>query len=444
MHFSRTALLVIALIVLASLPLCLAEDRPLVVAQEWVTEQITKLDADTLQDRTTAERTLLAAGPDVLPFLPAPELLPNTAVRQAVRRIRLRLEEAKARESVKASTVTINGSLPLKDILKQITEQTGNRLDTTKLPKELLERSVPVEIGNIYFWHTLDIIGEYCGFERENLTAGNESSPAVRLVPARAESRHRDGIVKGAFLIDAHSLQFKPRVGVADRQLLRVPIRISPEPRVRPLFLKVAGADFSIVTPKLEKLPPFNPDAKLELPLGEAGTEISFNMDFDVPKPFDEKRVTLDGKVTMTVAAASEEFRFSDLTKDAGAAKRRGGVTVTLNEIDFQPEKQDPDRKTARFRITVHYDTGGPAFESHRTWMFHNQVYLEDAKGQKLERSSNFHTALQTDGGVTVEYDFENLTGGPGEYKFMYIAPTLIINVPVSFEFENLLVPQSQ
>jgi hypothetical protein len=272
----------------------------------------------------------------------------------------------------------------------------------------------------------------------------NQANSALRLIEDRAGNQVQESTTGGPFLIEAHSLQVKPRVGVADQQLLRVPIHLSAEPRVRPLFLKVEGEDFAILTPKSEKLPAFNPDARLELPLGEAGTEISFNMDFAVPKPFAVEGVSLDGKVTMTVAAGSEEFRFGDLTKDAGAAKRRGGVTVTLNEIDFQPDDKHPNRNAARFRITVHYDTGGPAFESHRTWMFHNHVYLEDAKGQKLERASDFHTALQTDGGVTVEYEFENLTGGPGDYKFVYIAPTLIINVPVSFEFENLLVPQSQ
>ncbi len=414
------------------------------IQKEWVAEQVQKLDADTLQERTQAERALLEAGPDVLPFLPAPELLPNAAVRQAVRRIRLRLEEAKARESVKGSTVTIKGTLPLKDILKQITEQTGNQLDASQLPAEMLERSIELELGNISIWGTLDILGDEYGFGWKFTKAPNEASPKLRLIPGETESPFVESTMREAFLLRAHALKFRPRFGVADQQLLRIPIHLSAEPRLRPLFLKVEGADFSILTPKRESVPSFNPAAKLELPLGEDGTDIAFDMDFEVPKSFREEAVNLTGKATVTVAAGSEEFAFTDLAKDVGAAKRRGGVTVTLHEIEFQPDKKNTDRKAARFRITVHYDTGGPAFESHRTWMFHNRVYLEDAKGQEMERASDFHTALQTDGGVTVEYKFENLPGGLGDYKFVYVAPTLIINVPIAFEFENLPVPKRE
>jgi hypothetical protein len=308
----------------------------------------------------------------------------------------------------------------------------------------MLERSTELDIGDVRFWNALAIVGVEYGFQWETPTAQSQASSTLRLIADRQENQSQESTTSGPFLIETHSLQFKPRVGVPDQQLLRVPIRLSAEPRIRPLFLNVEGADFSILPPNSEKLPSFNPDSKLELPLGEAGSEIAFNMDFSVPKPFEEEGVNLNGKVTMTVAAGSEEFRFSDLAKDSGAAKRRGGVTVTLNEIDFEPDKKNQNRKAARFRITVHYDTGGPAFESHRTWMFHNHVYLEDAKGQTMERSSGFRTALQTDGGVTVDYMFENLTGEARDYEFVYIAPTLIINVPLSFEFESLRVPKSQ
>lgn len=442
MHASRILTMAFATLMLSSAQVT-AQDRPLAASQQWVMEQIAKLDADTLQQRAVAERSLLEAGPDVLPFLPAPELLPNAAVRQTVRRIRLRLEEAKARDSVKASTVTTKGSmLPLKDILRVISEQTGNEFDITELPAEMLEKTYNLETDSISFWELLNSLAVAFEFDWASRNSTNQFGQTLRLIPSKERTQSLKENLDQAFLVEVDPLQLRPRFGVDDQQLLRVPIRLTAEPRLRPLFLKVEGKDFSAVAGE-QNLSPFNPTAKMDLPLGEVGTEIAFNMDFEVPKPFDEEAVSFSGKATLTVAAGSEEFRFSDLTKDAGAAKRRGGVTVTLNEIDFQPDSQNTNRKAARFRITVHYDTGGPAFESHRTWMFHNHVYLEDAKGESLTHNGDFHTALQTDGGVTVDYTFENLTGDTGDYKFVYVAPTLIINVPVSFEFKSLRVPKS-
>ena len=66
---------------------------PDAAAVERLVEQ---LDAGTLVERRSAELKLLKLGPDVLPLLPAPELLPNASVREAVRRIRIRLERDQA------------------------------------------------------------------------------------------------------------------------------------------------------------------------------------------------------------------------------------------------------------------------------------------------------------------------------------------------------------
>jgi hypothetical protein len=307
----------------------------------------------------------------------------------------------------------------------------------------MLERSRTLEIETS-FWQALDVIGDEFGFQTNASPILKTDSAAVVLTPSKAGSEPPRGRFNQAFLVEADSLKLRPRFGDPDQQLLRVPLRITAEPRLRPLFLKLVGTDFSAQTEGNVTLPPFSPAAKLELPLGEEGTETAFPMDFLVPQPFAEPAIDLTGKVTLTVAAGSEEITFRDLTKDTGASRRRGGVTVTLNEIAFQPDKKHADRQSATFRITVHYDTGGPAFESHRTWMFHNQVYLEDAHGLKVDRNSDFHTALQTDGGVIVEYNFDNLPGQAGDYQFVYVAPTLIINVPVSFEFKSLKVPKAQ
>ncbi len=420
------------------------QELPASERKQWVAEKIADLNADTLSERAMAERALLQAGPELLPLLPPPELLPNVAVRQAVREIRLRLEEAKARDSVKTSVVTIKGKLPLKDIFKQITRQTGNPIDAGQLPAKMLDQTSVIEKRTLPFWEMLELLGSEFKFQIGRPEAKNAEPPAVRLIPADAKSRPVAETTSGAFRVEVQALQLRPRFGVPSQQLLRVPLRLSAEPRLRPLFLTLAGKDFSARTAKGIPLPAFNPDAKLELPLGEEGTETAFQMDFQVPKPFTEKAVQFTGKATLTVAADAEEIAFRDLKNDAGAARRKGGVTVTLNEITFQPDEKLPSQNTAQFRITVHYDTGGPAFESHRTWMFHNLVYLEDAQGRRVQRSGDFRTDLRTDGGVIVEYHFDHLAGNQGDYKFVYVAPTLIINVPVSFDFKNLPTPQPQ
>lgn len=408
----------------------------------WVSEQIQDLNADSLRERFQAERSLLKAGPEILPLLPAPELLPNAAVRQAVRRIRLKLEEAKARASVKPSRVTLDKTAPLSDVLEDIQQQTGNTIDAKELTAESRGQPVVLKVTDEPFWDVMDQLATKAEFRLESQADAGTEQSALHLLPAAPLGSYSVKQNVGAFRIEVAPLKLRPRFGDPHHQLLRVPLRLATEPRLRPLFLKLIAKDYSVRTKQGHELIPFDLNAKLELPLGEGGNETSFHMDFLVNDPFQESAVKLSGKAVVTVAADSEEIEFSNLPKAAGTARRRGGVTVTLNEITFKADESNPKQQTAKVRVTVNYDTGGPAFETHRSWIFHNRVFLEDAEGRRVERNSDFHTALQTDGGVIVEYNFDKLTEKAGDYSFTYVAPTLIINVPVEFSFAKLSAPK--
>src|SRR5262245_30969960 len=113
-----------------------AEDRAPASGKD-LPQQVRKLlrdlDADERAVRVNAERELLDLGPEILPLLPAPELLKSAGVRGAVAQIRITLERRKARESVLPSRVTLEGKLPLKQVLQGISQQTGNSLDANTL-----------------------------------------------------------------------------------------------------------------------------------------------------------------------------------------------------------------------------------------------------------------------------------------------------------------------
>src|SRR5262249_22720000 len=94
-------------------------------------------------------------------------------------------------------------------------------------------------------------------------------------------------------------------------------------------------------------------------------------------------------------------------------------------------------KQSASVKITVSYETGGPAFESHRTWVYHNAAWLED--GERRVPFSDFDTLLQGDGSVQLEYHFSDLPRRDG-LKFVYEAPTLLLDVPFDLEFSDVQV----
>ena len=403
---------------------------------------IKQLDADTLKTRSRAERALLKLGPKILPLLPPPERLPHLSSREAVRRIRIRLQRAKARQSVLPARVTLKATLPLTDLLKAVSSQSQNRIELAGVPRDVREQTWKVDYQEQLFWAVMDDLVQRAKLQYRDV-AGSEHLT----LEMRHEQSQPDEIAvvhSGVFRVAVNSVELRPLHGAAgrDARLLRIRLSLTTEPRLRPLFLKFAAKRFMARSPAGDVLEPFVPDEAHPHDFGEGGGQLKFSLNYKVPKSVRLTYVVLQAKVPTKTAAGEEKITFRNLADAEGVARRRGGVTVTLQEVKFRQTNQQEHQ--ARIGVAISYDVGGPAFESHRTWIFHNKAYLETKNGRRVEPAGGFKTNLQTDGAVAVEYHFKRLKRDPLEYRFVYVAPTLIIDVPVAFEFRKIPVPTSR
>lgn len=410
-----------------------------------VGELLQQLDAPTRSARASAERSLLALGSGILKVLPAPELLPSLAVREAVNRIRGELERRHAQESVLASRVTLNGRKPLSAWLEEIREQSRNRVTVHDVGPELLERLQEFMIDRLPFWEALDGLSAKAGIE----LALEQTAGELRLTAARAGDGNRREPVSysGPFRIQVNRVQTRRLFGDEQTRLVRCQLQLLVEPRLRPLFLQYNTADLSAETadpqstgqPALPILP-LSPSASYELPLSGGG-RIPIQLDFRLPSKSKSQSMELKGTLRATMAADSEEIRFTRLgamseRRGGPVARRRGGVTATLQRVLIRPG--EADGRDLLLKVALTYDEGGPAFESHRSWMLHNRVFLESPEGKPVELNGGFETTLQSDGGVALEYRFLGLPGNARDYTFVYVAPTAIIDVPIEFQFDAL------
>jgi hypothetical protein len=419
-----------------------AEKSPAV--DQEVRRLVGDLGGETRNERAAAEKRLLELGPTVLPHLPAAELLPSNSVREAVRRIRLELERRQARESILPARVTLAGQHSLAETLAEITRQTGNVVDGRSLPAELRESPVELKAAAVPFWQVVDDLSDRLKFRYEydvGLRGLKLIAPAGRPAPAPARG------YAGAFRIEAPLALRMPRqapvrvganVFTLPRNPLRVTLRVRPEPRLRPLFLQFAMSEITARTAGNRELAPLSPDASYDLSLAEGANQSPIQLDYVVPDGVEISPLTLKGKMHCTTAAGNERFRFTGLDKTSDpkvgtVSRRRGGVTVSLNRVRH-------DKRELRIQITVAYETGGPAFESHRTWFLHNDVYLEDSAGKRFRLNGGSETVQQGEGTLGIEYRFVELPDPLPDYAFVYIAPTLIVDVPIEFEIESVPV----
>lgn len=409
-----------------------------------------ELAGENRAQRLDAERRLLALGPQVLPHLPAPELLPSNSVREVVRRIRLELERASAVNSVRPSRVTLDGTESLEDALAAITRQTGNLVEGRFLPAEMLQQKIGLEAKAVPFWQALDGLTSRLDLRYEF----DAERRGLKLLPSDVVNRSREASAcyAGAFRVEALAAtrvqpargQGKDQKSAPRRDLVRFTLLVKPEPRLRPLFLQFAAKDITVQSQDKVDLSPLTPEANVELALNEGAGQSRVQMDYVIPPSITVSAVDVSGKLQCTTAAGNEVIRFTELTKladgrEVNIARRRGGVTVALNRVSVLHEAGGT-KKALLIRIAVSYDTGGPAFETHRSWMLHNEVYLEDPAGKRLSLNGGSETTQQGNDGLGITYRFVGLPDPLPEYSLVYVAPTMIVDVPIEFQIQAVPV----
>ncbi|HEY0985085.1 MAG TPA: hypothetical protein VGE80_23325 [Schlesneria sp.] len=411
-----------------------AQERP--TTKATVDELLGRLDAPTLSERSQAERQILDLGPQVLQQLPIPELIESVSARESIRRIRLQLERRAARESSRAARVTLEGDFSLEQLLQQIQMQTGNRLTLNKSAAAVQRHNRKVVWNQVSFWEALD---QLCEWEQVRWRFAEEDS-AITIELPEAESTRTSVLQRsGPFRLAIDTVERRPVVGEQGQQLIRVRGQLSIEPRLRPLFLAMAAADVVATADTDRLLAAWNPDARYEHPAGDGGRQIPVQWDYSLREPLSVSELSLQGRIHCQIAASTERIVFDRTSMVKGTVRRRGGVSVRLKDVEF--DSTPPAGVNAEIDIAVTYDSGGPAFESHRTWIFHNEVYLETREGVRTSFTS-FETTQQSDGAVGVTYYWTALADPRDQYRFVYEAPTLIINVPVDIDLRKIPVPK--
>jgi hypothetical protein len=400
-----------------------AEDELRVVVDRWIAQ----LESPVLAERRRAERELLDLGPSILRWLPPRELLPGPASRDAVQRLRIQLQQQAARESARPSRVRLGGAHSLEAFAAEVTRQTGNSLRLAADLPESATSALEWTLENATFWEAVDAMSERWDVAVAPLPERNGLMVTKRTGDRSEKSVCRAGVLRA----EVASVSRQSVEGDASRVLVRMEGALAFEPRLRPLFVHFRAGDFTAET-KGKPLAAWNPQARYELPTA-GGTTVRW--DFVAPAEEEVATVSLRGKLLVQLAAATEAIRFDRLTARTEVLRRRGGVTVRLHESRFTEE--DDGVRTATVRITVSYDAGGPAFESHRTWVYHNAAWLEDA-GRRYP-VGDFDALLQTDGSVQLEYRFRNVPAAES-LAFVYEAPTLLLDVPFEVEFRDLTV----
>jgi hypothetical protein len=378
----------------------------------------------------------------VLAELPDPATLEAPAA-DAVRRIRTDLQRAQAQAALQAGPVTLRGGMSLADALQAMSEQTGNGIDASQLPEPVRMRQVSVEFEGATFWEAVseierqaDVVAT-CDPHEETvvLRATTDVAP-----PPLASTND------GPFRISVLRVREQMDFVNPDRRLLRSVLEVMVEPRLRPLFLHVSDGDIRVTAADdsddadddndadapAEAFSPLSPTAKREIPLDRPGP---IRITHDVVLPQGNlapmlQAVDIAGRFEIELAAGEERFEFRHLDEQGRITRRHGGVSVTLESLTHDDEVVD-------LQLRLRYDADGPSFESHRSWVFHNEAWLSTGENERLE-PADFETLSEGEGGAQLRYRFAGIDGISAATQLNYTAPTLFTRVPITFSLQNV------
>lgn len=423
----QSLLLVTGLLVAQSAP---APDEGLAAE---VRRLVRQLDAPQLAQREAAEKALLKLGPQVLDLLPPIESRTPAEVAQRVGRLRQRLQTQLAESAARVSKVTLEqDQIPLSKALAAIEKQTGNKIVDTRADRgaAAADPEIRVELQSVPFWRALDEVLDEA--EMDVYLYGEEK--ALRIVPRPEGHGPRAGraAYAGPFRIEPIRIYADCDLRQQANRSLGVILELTWEPRLAPISLQARLADLSAVDNRGEPISIDTQGAELEVPIEPDALAKELKVPLALPSREAKKIASLKGRFTALLPGKTETFRFSKLPEAKDVQQRAAGVTVTLEQVR-------KNNRSWEIRVMVRFDEANEALQSHRGWIFDNEVYLEGPEGKRV-KPGVFETIRQTKNEVGVAYLFRSEL--PLEqYSLVYKTAGLILPVPLEFELRDIELP---
>lgn len=396
---------------------------------------VKQLDANQQAQRDAAEKELVALGADVLPLLPTVSNRTPAEVRNRLARVRGALLKLAVEAATKPAAVTLEGEMLASEALNKIAEQTGNQFIDyrDRFNEEKSDPKIKVSLDKVTFWKAVDTVLDAANFSLYDYD--NESAAlAYKNRDENAIKRIGTAAYAGLFRLEPNRIESSRNLKNTTSTSLRLTLDVAWEPRVRPIVIQQPLADVEAKDEKGEALTLDGTQGEIEV--GVEGTNAGVELDFPLNLPARSVKsiASLKGKLMATVLGRVETFEFADLDKIKNSEQERGGATVSVEQCQKNGEIYDVEMR-------VRFDKAANALESHRGWIQHNESYLIDAKGNRIEQAGlELILAAENEVGMSYKFDLGDAKSLAG-YKFVYKTPAAIIRIPVEFELTGIDLP---
>ncbi|MBV9124162.1 MAG: hypothetical protein JO112_12460 [Planctomycetes bacterium] len=322
-----------------------------------------------------------------------------------------------------------NPSLPLSQVLAELTRQTGIAVADRRQNREKDPR-LNLDLNRATFWQALDAV--------------------ARQANLRLSLYEKDGhlaLREGPYLVCPLSSQGPFRVAVKRLDLIRdwetaghfgtAHLEIAWEPTLQPLFFQTRPDALVVQGAPGQVLKVVDSSSGLESVAGRSAVEVPVRL--EAPPRTTPGLTLLQGSFSLVGPTTMLTFTLDDLAAVKGGQpnlqKTQEGVTLKVRGLSTGPDGWIVS-------LVLTYPAEGPEFESFESWLANNEISLEKKGTRQRVSTTQYEIEEQVDHRAAITYYFnQSDLGRPGDWKLVYRTPGAIVRVPVRFEFKDLPLP---
>jgi hypothetical protein len=391
-----------------------------------------QLNAQSIPERDAAEKRLIAWGLPVLDHL-SPIVDSQTGdLQQRLLRIRSELEKQAIIAVTNPSKLQLEGELSLVEALRQIQRNSGNKVTAEPMTKEKMEQKIAWDGKPMEFWDVIrrlqkeyDLVVDPYGSEKFAIGFHEPPlDPNTKGVTPVFDNANVLCIELNR--VDSSRVLAQPSF---DRTTYGITIRW--EPRLRPISIDIPRKSLKVV------------DQFDQVWTDEQGSDVYYGMvqpeflelEYSLTQPLVSRKVeeikSLSGIAVAVLPGRIESFQFPVIGQVPPDTKQtKGGATVTYDGM----LKLD-DLFGAR--IGLSFSEENNALESHQSWAYQNECYLETKDGRRIDAIGS-ETYQQENTRLGVMFLFPEY---PADAKLIYRTPAAIVKVEIPFELKGIKLP---
>ncbi|PHR86267.1 MAG: hypothetical protein COA78_38140 [Blastopirellula sp.] len=410
------------------------EPTPALTADELAAKVrylVRNLDGDTLKEREEAEKQLVELGPQVIDHLPKISNRTSAEMKARLERLRTVLEKKAIDQLTEATHITLSvKEAPLSEVLKEIEKQTGNKFFDFRdnFGQQGSDPKISLDVTDGLFWEVADQVFDDAGVMAYHFSGRKNVLAYLARPENNAPAKERVSYAE-VFRFEPTRIEAGRNLQAADGGNMILYLQVAWEPRISPVVIKMPLSELSVTDDQGNELLGQNTGS---LDTEVNGSSVDLTIGLNAAKRSAIQIDKISGTIEALVPGGIETFEFDKLQVARNVEQTRGGMKVVLEGFF-----KNADLYQAR--VLLKFEDASEAFESHRGWVFSNEVYLLGADGEKVEVAGYEQYQGDIDS-IGISYQFV-LEQEVANYKLVYKTPASMVTLPVKFELKDIPLP---